>query len=207
MNAIAKSSEGISEIRTWVQSSSLLNDTERAEVINGTASIMECIPRIGKDRDTLARDLIAVRQILKPKRMWDRWLSFHTWERFGVSRATAHRVIDSYIDRRVLNPSPALKSGMLPPPQRLALKKPPATVSASGREIKGRWRGEISSYQAAAETFRAWRTRIGAVPAGERKDSLDRLVSAQLAYLGMSTPHTFHPAAVPTEWIRKKRAA
>lgn len=179
--------EGINEIRAWAQSTRL-TDAQQAEIIDRSVEVMDTIERMGKDRAALAKSLIAIRKVLKPHKLWDKWLRLHAWNRYGISRTTAHRVIDAYVDRKAINPTPAIQSAMVSP-----AKKGPIPVPAPA---KGRWRGEISAQQCAAETFRHWKTRIDHVSGRKRMDSLRELVGAQLAHLGVSGSVSFEAAAM-----------
>jgi hypothetical protein len=185
----------LNEIRDLVQG---LSEKERAETLALSSSVMLHIQSLARDRQGLARDLIALQRILKPHKIWTQWLHCSCWNRFGISRATASRIIAAHIEQKVMNPIPALAAGIIPP-----AKKPPVTIHVPQKT--GRWRKEIDVDQVAREAFRYWRSRIDLIPARQRAEVTRLLAGSMLAYIGVGNSQSIAPVAVPREWLPYKK--
>lgn len=186
----------LDSIRRWEEASKL-SDLERAAVIENASAMVDTITRLGKDRTALAKVLITLRDILKPKRLWDPFLKLDCCVQFGISKATAHRIIHAYTQARLIKPFPEGRMALLAPGKTI---KGPEILPPVKSRSKGRWRGELDEDTAVRECWSYFRRRFDSLPSKIKGKALRALIGMEMNYIGIGNETAFKPIAIPEDW-------
>lgn len=119
------STHDLNGIEGWMELEKSEQDIIRAE----TVSLDKALVEAGRARLAVGEHLFNVQEILKPKRMFNKYLIALNW----TSRASAYRFIDLYLAAKNILPAPVMEQAMLRGTERINLKRieetPPPTTT------------------------------------------------------------------------------
>lgn len=197
------STHDLNGIEGWEELESDERDTVRSETIELDKALLAA----GKARLAIGEHLFNVCSILKPKRMFNKYLLALNW----TSRASAYRYIDLYTAVKEILPEPFVEQANLRGMERFNLKRleetPPPntknvvaineyldTIAASAPQEPSTDANVLKK-----EVFNAFDIRFQRLPpAGRSRSSFVlSLVAMMLGRAGFSDAQSIMPAAVP----------
>lgn len=200
--------QSLQNIEGWAE----LTADERLTVKEETALFNKAMLQAGKARLAAGQHLYHVREILKPKRMWEQYLaSTH------FSRATANRYIDTYTAAKTILPAPVLKVAMLRGNDTINAKlieatPPPKTGNVvainkwfdkleTGKSNKGEDRDNKPD-SLKRECYQFIHSRFQRLPHNSKTRAawVHSLSGMLLAELGVSGAQSIEPVAVPESY-------
>lgn len=186
-----------------------LEPSEQATVKAETISLDKALIAAGNARIVVGEHLFNIREVLDPKRMFTKFLTT-----LSFSRASAYRYIDTYTAAKTLLPEAVLKQAMLRGADHISVKKveaspPPqttnvVTINEYLDTISAPTPQEPQTDPALLkkECYNFVHTRFQRLPRAGRSRSawLHSLLGMLLAELGVSSPQTIEPTAIPSDY-------
>lgn len=87
-----------------------LKAPEQLVVRRKTQDLIEHIHAAGRNRLEIGKDLAELRDILEPRKMFEKYLSMEGLSIYNISRATAYRFIENHEVARTITPAPTAQA-------------------------------------------------------------------------------------------------
>jgi hypothetical protein len=184
-----------------------LEKSEQDIIRSETVSLDKALIDVGRARLAVGEHLFNVQEILKPKRMFNRYLTALNW----TSRSSAYRAIDLYSAAKNILPAPVMEQAMLratdhlnlrrleenPPPRTtnvVAINEYLDTVTASTPQEPSTDVNVLKK-----EVFNIFDNRFQRLPAAGRSRTAFALsIAGMILYrAGLTGPQTVTPVPIP----------
>lgn len=183
-----------------------LENAEQQTIKQETKELDSALLSAGAAKLSVGEHLYNVREVLKPKRMFEKYLKTIT----GFSRATANRYIGTYLAAKDILPAPVMKVAMLRGMDSINLKLAKANPLPKNANVvvineyldsleRGSPRQENGTDPESTkkESYNFVRVRFHRVPNRAKAAWMRSLISILFGEMGVSGPQSVEPSAVP----------
>jgi hypothetical protein len=197
----------------WAELERSEQDLIRAE----THKLDDALIAAGNARLAVGEHLYNVQEVLKPKRMFNKYLVALNW----TSRASAYRYIDLYTAAKTILPAPVLEQAMLRGIDRFSLKKiedNPVPAKTANVVVINEYLDTITAVTPQVpstdadvlkrEVFNFFDTRFQRLPAAGRSRHSFALFIAGiiLSRAGFDSAQSIKPIPIPAAFVHKRLA-
>lgn len=192
-----------------------LSTEEHVAVSRALVSLLESLKSLAVARLAVGEHLYTIQQVLEPRRIFTKFLNAQT----HLSRATAYRYIDLYVAAAENLPTPVMDVVMQRGVDTINLKRveknpPPKTSNVvkinewvdSIQKPETREPSASSPETLKRECYNFVHARFQRLPStGKARAAwMTHLMGMMLTELGVSSPQTIEPQAIPA-WFRKQQ--
>lgn len=205
----------VESMRGWDR----LRPAEQQVVRKESDALLRTPMDAGRARLAIGEHLARLRDVLEPRKMFERYLKSEGLSIFKISRATAYRYINTYEAARTILPAPIMQVALMRPNDSLDLemvRAHPAPRTTSRERIdeyldsvsrRPRGEAEEDPETLQKECINFIRTRWNRLPSGmskrQRNAWMDELRAMTLTLQGVSGPITIEASAIPDHYKAK----